>query len=92
MAVLVLALRAAAMVIVTPCWTRRCDSVVMSASTGTWRKISGSSLRSAAVISGSAAFLAPPMGMVPESGFPPRMRILSITDLAGRPGEIAEGG
>ncbi len=50
----------------------------MSARTGTWRKVSGSSLRSAAVISGSAAFLAPPMGMVPESGLPPRMRILSI--------------
>src|SRR6185437_15811721 len=70
--------RAPTMVTAAPCWTRRCDSVVMSASTGTWRKVSGSSLKRAAVISGSAAFLAPPMGMVPESGFPPRMRILSI--------------
>ena len=52
--------------------------MVMSASTGTLRNVSGSSLRSAAVISGSAAFFAPPMGIVPESGLPPRMRILSM--------------
>ncbi len=39
---------------------------------------SGSSVRRLAAISGSAAFLAPPIGIVPASGTPPRIRILSI--------------
>ena len=29
-------------------------------------------------MSGSAAFLAPPIGMVPASGLPPRMRMRSM--------------
>ena len=52
--------------------------VVMSASRGTLCRVSVSSVSSAAAISGSAAFLAPPIGILPSSGLPPRMRILSI--------------
>src|SRR5665213_513157 len=66
------------MVIDAPCCTRRCDKVVMSARNGRFSRVSVSSVSSAAVISGKAAFLAPPMDILPSSGLPPRIRIRSI--------------
>src|SRR5829696_725306 len=65
-------------VIATPCCTNRFAIVRMSARSGRLLRISGSALSRLAVISGSAAFLAPPIWIVPDSGTPPRIRILSI--------------
>ena len=48
-------------------------------SRGTLRSVSVSSLSSEAIIKGSAAFLAPLIGMVPLSLLPPRMRIRSMS-------------
>jgi hypothetical protein len=52
--------------------------VATSARSGALPKRSGPSDSSAAAISGSAAFLAPPIGMAPPSGLPPRMRMRSM--------------
>ena len=49
-----------------------------SASRGTFSSVSVSSVRRLAIISGSAAFLAPEIGIVPFSRAPPTMRILSM--------------
>ncbi len=49
-----------------------------SASRGTFSRISGSSVSRLAIISGSVAFFAPEIGMVPFSRAPPTMRIRSI--------------
>src|SRR5215204_6426771 len=65
-------------VIATPCCTSRLAIVRMSARSGRLLRTSGSSLKRLAAISGSAAFLAPPIWIVPDSGTPPRIRILSI--------------
>ena len=43
------------------------------------RRVSVSSLSSEAIIKGSAAFLAPLIGMVPLSLLPPRMRMRSMS-------------
>src|SRR5712692_5219693 len=52
--------------------------VAMSARSGKFARISGSAVSRLAAISGSAAFLAPPILIVPDSGTPPWIRILSI--------------
>src|SRR5712691_9150675 len=67
-----------AMAIATPCCTRRLAIVVTSARSGRLAKTSGSALSRLAAISGNAAFLAPPILIVPDNGTPPRIRILSI--------------
>src|SRR5258708_7668878 len=71
------------MSIATPCCTRRLAIVVMSARSGRLARISVSSVNRLAAISGSAAFLAPPILIVPDSGTPPRIRILSIVSAPG---------
>jgi hypothetical protein len=43
-------------------------------------RISVSSVNSPAIISGSAAFFAPEIAMVPLSGLPPTIRMRSITN------------
>src|SRR5712691_1936396 len=67
-----------AMAIATPCCTRRLAIVVTSARSGRLARTSGAALRRLAAISGNAAFLAPPILIVPDNGTPPRIRILSI--------------
>src|SRR5579872_2281539 len=62
----------------TPCWTSRLAIVVMSARSGRLLSTSGSALNRLAAINGKAAFLAPPIGIVPDRGTPPRISILSI--------------
>ncbi len=66
------------MLIVTPSWTSRFASVVMSARCGKLARVSVSEVSRLAAISGSAAFLAPLTGMLPCNVLPPRMRILSM--------------
>ena len=63
----------------TPNWLTRCPNMSTSARRGRLRSVSGSSVRSAAGMSVSAAFLAPDIWMRPSSGRPPRMMILSIS-------------
>ena len=53
----------------------------MSASFGTLESTSGDSVRSAAAMSGKAAFLAPLMGIAPASRTPPSMRMRSMNCL-----------
>src|SRR5204863_1002860 len=65
--------------IATPCCTSRFAIVRTSARSGRLARTSGSADKRLAAISGSAAFFAPPIGIVPASGAPPRMRILCIT-------------
>src|SRR5690242_20511572 len=69
----------AAFVIVTPCWPSRFAMVRISARSGRLAKTSGSAVKRLAAISGRAAFLAPPIGIVPVSGVPPRIRMRSMT-------------
>src|SRR6266851_4008499 len=88
------ALSGAPMSIATPCWTRRLAIVAMSARSGRLARTSGSPVNRLAAISGSAAFLAPPMLIVPDSGTPPRIRILSIFSAPGgddRPHRVPAG-
>src|SRR5579864_755940 len=59
--------------------TSRLRSVWMSRTSGIFSRMTGSSVRMAAAIAGSAAFLAPLMRMLPTSGFPPRITNLSIS-------------
>src|SRR5512140_814078 len=55
----------------------------MSRTCGIFSRMTGSSVRSAAAIAGSAAFFAPLTLMVPSRGLPPRMTNLSMSsDLA----------
>src|SRR5882724_6557923 len=54
----------------------------MSASAGTFFKVSVSAVSSDAAINGNAAFFAPPIGMTPSSGTPPLMQILSIASIS----------
>ncbi len=54
------------------------SSCVTSASSGMFSSVSVSLVSSEAIISGSAAFLAPEIGMTPLSWFPPTIFILSI--------------
>src|SRR5260370_26077106 len=68
----------APMPIATPCCTRRLAIVVTAARSGRLARTSGSALSRLAAISGNAAFFAPPILIVPDSGTPPRIRILSI--------------
>src|SRR5229473_2618011 len=68
----------APMPIATPCCTNMLAIVAMSARSGKLARISGSAVNRLAAISGSAAFLAPPILIVPDSGTPPWIRILSI--------------
>jgi len=80
------------MVMATPCWASRLASVVMSWRWGRLARVKVSGVSKLAAISGSAAFLAPLMGMDPSSRFPPRIRILSINPLesgSGPPGGMA---
>ena len=70
--------REPATVVDTPNWFIKCWKLSMSARRGRLRRVSGSSVSSAQGISVSAAFLAPEIGMLPDSGLPPRMMILSI--------------
>ena len=49
-----------------------------SASRGTLSRVSVSGVSSDTIISGSAAFLAPEIGMVPFRRLPPRMRMRSM--------------
>ena len=67
-----------AMVVEIPNWFIRCWNPSMSARRGRLRRVSGSSVRRAQGSRVSAAFFAPEIWMVPESGLPPRMMILSI--------------
>src|SRR3990172_3319829 len=55
------------------------DNSITSANRGTLFKISVSRVSRLAIIRGSAAFLAPLMGMVPLRRWPPMMRIRSMT-------------
>src|SRR4051794_16431012 len=55
-----------------------------SASRGTLSRISVSSVSRAAIIRGSAAFLAPEIGMVPLRGLPPTMRMRSMLIPSGQ--------
>src|SRR5438045_386526 len=66
-----------------PCCTSRLAIVRMSARSGRLASTSGSAVNRLAAISGNAAFLAPPIGIAPASGAPPRIRILSITAAPG---------
>src|SRR5438128_4675027 len=50
----------------------------MSRTSGMFSRMTFSSVRRAAAIAGSAAFLAPLMRTVPSSGLPPRITNLSI--------------
>jgi hypothetical protein len=52
--------------------------VLISANAGTLLSTKGSSVKRHAAINGSAAFLAPEMGISPLSGTPPCMRMASI--------------
>src|SRR5438132_6900058 len=61
----------------TPIWRRSFAMVRTSMSCGTLASRSGSTLRSAAHIIGSAAFFAPETCTSPSSGTPPWMRSLS---------------
>src|SRR5947209_5662017 len=70
---------ASAFVIVTPCWPSRFAMVRISARSGRLARTSGSAVKRLAAISGRAAFLAPPIGIVPVSGVPPRIRMRSMT-------------
>src|SRR5882672_10133011 len=72
--------------IVTPCWTSKFAIVATSARSGRLPSTSDSAVNRLAVISGSAAFLAPPIGIVPDKGTPPRIRILSIVSRLQTPG------
>ena len=62
-----------------PCCDTSARIVSMSASRGTRSSTSRSSVSIPAAINGNAAFFAPPMVMLPCNGFPPRIRIRSIT-------------
>src|SRR5579863_907191 len=73
----------APMPIATPCCTRRLAIVVMSTRSGRLARTNGSAVNRLAAISGSAAFLAPPILIVPDRGTPPRIRILSIVSAPG---------
>src|SRR5512141_2100349 len=55
----------------------------MSARSGRLARTSGSAVNRLAAISGSDAFLAPPILIVPDSGTPPRIRIWSIVSAPG---------
>src|SRR6516165_9944362 len=52
--------------------------VAISARIGTFVRVKVSDVSKEAAISGSAAFFAPPIGITPSSGTPPRLQILSI--------------
>src|SRR5262249_14880305 len=69
----------------TPSWASRLAMVVMSATWGKLPKVSVSSVRREAAISGRAAFLAPPIWISPLRRRPPRMRILSLKLPSHRP-------
>src|ERR1051326_3413530 len=69
----------AAFVIVTPCWPSRFAMVRISARSGRLAKTSGSAVKRLAAISGRAAVFGPPIGIVPVSGVPPRIRMRSMT-------------
>ncbi|MNC87256.1 hypothetical protein D3C83_29670 [compost metagenome] len=62
----------------TPICASRFNIVLTSRRCGTLVTVSGSSVSSAAVRIGSAAFLAPETAISPESGAPPSMWSLSI--------------
>src|SRR5579862_7239366 len=68
----------AAAPIATPCCSKRLAIVAMSAKSGRLASTSGSAVSRLAAINGSAAFLAPPILIAPDSGTPPRIRMLSI--------------
>src|SRR6201995_6053816 len=55
--------------------------VTMSRTIGRRRRVTGSEVSSAAAIAGNAEFFAPLMETEPCSGFPPRIRNLSILSL-----------
>ena len=65
-------------VVDTPSWLSRCPKLSTSASRGRLRSVSGSSVSSAHGSKVSAAFFAPEIGILPWSGLPPLMMILSI--------------
>src|SRR5688572_27346786 len=65
-------------VVETPSWLSRWPKLSTSASRGRFLSVSGSSVRSAQGRRVRAAFLAPEMGILPSSLFPPRMTILSM--------------
>ena len=65
-------------VVETPWLLSRWPKVSTSARRGRFLSVSGSSLSSAHGISVSAAFLAPEIWILPDSGRPPRMMIWSI--------------
>src|SRR5271155_1148593 len=54
--------------------------VSISRTWGIFSRITGSSVSRAAAMHGSAAFFAPPIRMVPNSGLPPRITSLSILE------------
>ena len=58
-------------------------SMRTSASRGTFSSVSVSGVSRDAIISGSAAFLAPDTGMTPVSFWPPVMRMRSMPVLSG---------
>ena len=62
----------------TPNSVSKLVMVAMSAKWGRFDKLRGWSLNKHAAIKGNAAFLAPPMWMVPCKDFPPRILIWSI--------------
>src|SRR5262249_45729266 len=61
-----------------PIETSKLRSVCMSRTSGMFSRVTASSVRMAAAMAGSAAFLAPLTRMVPTRGLPPRMTNLSI--------------
>ncbi len=67
----------------TPIGVNRFAMVAMSARSGTFDKDSTPSVKMLAAMIGRAAFLAPLIGMAPESGLPPLMRILSNESSCG---------
>src|SRR5215472_16929235 len=64
-----------------PCWTSRFAIVAISARAGTFSSVTVSAVSREAAISGNAAFFAPPIGITPARGAPPRMQILSIVSI-----------
>ena len=59
------------------------DSCSTSARCGTFSSVSVSSVKSEAIISGKAAFLAPEIGMIPRSSLPPVILMRSMGYLTG---------
>src|SRR6516164_9014687 len=59
--------------------------VAISARIGTFVRVKVSDVSKEAAISGSAAFFAPPIGITPSSGTPPRIQILSIASFTLTP-------